>query len=214
MTNDGQLGMLKNMLNSAEKAGIPLDLFHIHHIANPLTTYGSIDFKKITMKKFELILAHSFHDSQVLWVDNDIVFFRNPIDELVRCDGDFVMQDDIWSPCTGFFLMRSSQRSRNVLHKSIELLKSSPNDNVNDQTAFNTIYRTTFPRIRVRLLPRKTYPNGEIYFERKETVNPFIVHNNYLTNTPDKIARFKEHGLWNDSDETYNKNELKKTYES
>ena len=204
MTNDAQLPMMKNMLNSALKAGIPMNLFHCYVLDNQREAafYGSSQFNSITVKKLEIIKMNMALDREIVWVDNDIVFFENCLNDLLSKKGNFVMQDDLWGACTGFFLARTNYFSLSVMQKSIDWLTRSPNKTVNDQHAFNRIYPQVVGIV-VNKLPTDEYPNGEIYFNRKITSKAKIVHCNYLTKTEEKIERFKDHGLWDDSNAAY-----------
>lgn len=204
MTNDAQLPMMKNMLNSAMKAGIPMNLFHCYVLDTnkEVAIYGSMQFNSITLKKLEVIKMNMGMDRDVLWVDNDIVFFENCLEDILSKKGSFIMQDDLWGVCTGFFLARSTPFSLSVMQKSIDWLAKSTNTRVNDQHAFNRIYPQT-PGIVVTKLSTEEYPNGEIYFNKKLTSKAKIVHCNYLTKTDDKITRLKHHNLWDESNTAF-----------
>ncbi len=206
MTNDAQLPMMKNMLNSALKAGFTMENFHCYILKNYENgiMYGTSEFQSITIRKLQVVLENMQLDKEVLWIDNDIVLFENMIQEMRKISGHFIMQDDIWSPCTGFFLVRSDPFSQKTIRKSIEFLTHNySNTKLNDQFAFKEVYDNDI-LIRVTLLPRETYPNGKCYFDLKMTEHAKMVHNNYLTNTPEKVERFKKHGLWDDSDVGFN----------
>ncbi len=203
--------MMKNMLNSASKAGIPMDLFHCYVLSDQTdsATYGTREFKSITTRKLEIILENMYLDSTVLWIDNDIVLFENVINDILRYKGHFIMQDDLWSPCTGFFLVRTTNTTITILKNAILWLKNNAeNPLINDQHAFQTVTRNV-PFLIIQLLPRDEYPNGEIYFNQKRKDKAKIVHCNYLKTTSEKIQRFKEYLMWNDSDDAFN---MVKTY--
>lgn len=201
MTNEGQLPMMKNMLRSAKDAGFDMRLFHCYILGNQkdAATYNTGEFKSITTRKLEVILENMKMDSEVIWIDNDIVLFENCIDDLRRYHGTFVMQDDIWSPCTGFFLVRTSMFSLRGIQHSIEWLRHNQQLHVNDQHAFTAVYKRTIG-LTVTLLPQEEYPNGSVYFDQKKTSKAKMVHCNYLTTTPAKEERLKEYGFWNPDD--------------
>lgn len=202
MSNEGQLAMMRNMLNSAQKAGWPMHLFHCYLLGSnkDAATYNTPEFQHVTLRKLEVILENLHLDKEVLWVDNDIVLFQNCIPNIRSIPGHFVMQDDLWGPCTGFFLVRAYGGAISALEKTIAYLKAQVGRNViNDQHAFCKVYRTV-PRLSLHLLPQEEYPNGEVYFNQQKQAKAKMVHNNYLTTTSDKIARFKQFGLWNDDD--------------
>jgi hypothetical protein len=202
MSNEGQLSMLRNMLNSAQKAGWPMHLFHCYllHTHKDAATYNTAEFQSVTLRKLEVILENLRLDNEVLWIDNDIVLFQNCIAEMRAIHGHFVMQDDLWGPCTGFFLVRAYPGAIRVLEKTVAYMKAQIGRSVlNDQHAFVKVYKSVFGVI-TSLLPQEEYPNGEVYFNQQKRSKAKMVHNNYLTTTAEKIARFKQFGLWNDDD--------------
>lgn len=206
MTNDGQLPMMKNMLNSALKAGFPMDNFHCYILQHDreAAAYNTREFQSITLQKLEVILSNLHLDREVLWIDNDIYLFKNVVDELRAIPGNMVMQDDLWGPCTGFFLARSTPATTRVLKKTIEYVRSRLRTSVeNDQHAFLRVHKSIIG-LMIRLLPTDEYPNGEIYFNQNQRANAKMVHNNYLTTTAEKVERFKSVNLWDDSDVAFN----------
>lgn len=209
MTNEGQLPMMKNMLNSAKKAGFPMHLFHCYILNNQKESakYFTKEFHSLTLKKIELILQNMKLDKEILWIDNDIVLFQNIIQDVRKYAGQFVMQDDLWGFCTGFFLVRSSPISKMLLQRTIDRLRTISDIRLNDQHVFNEesikVRKSTFGFI-MQKLPQDEYPNGEVYFNQRRTSNAKIVHCNYLHTSFEKVQRFKEHGMWNESDDGFN----------
>lgn len=202
MTNEGQLPMMKNMLRSAKESGFDMSLFHCYILNDQkeAATYNTGEFKSITTRKLEVILHNMKLDSEVIWIDNDIVLFENCISDMRRYHGKFVMQDDIWSPCTGFFLVRSDIFSIKAIQECIGWLNDrSKIQALNDQHAFTSIYKRMIG-LTVTLLPQDEYPNGCVYFEHNETSKAKMVHCNYLYTTLEKEERLKDHGLWNPSE--------------
>lgn len=206
MTNEGQLPMMKNMLRSAKEVGIDMSLFHCYILNDQkqAATYNTPEFKSITTKKLEVILHNMRLDSEVIWIDNDIVFFENCIQDMKRYPGRFVMQDDVWSPCTGFFFVRPDIFSLKTIRDCIGWLNyNNAKEVVNDQHAFNHIYKRTIG-VTVSLLPQEEYPNGSVYFQQGKTQKAKMVHCNYLPTTPEKEKRLQEHGFWNVNDDAFN----------
>ena len=205
MTNEGQLPMMKNMLNSALKSGIPMYLFHCYILESQqdAATYGTQQFRSITTRKLQVIRDNMLLDDTILWVDNDIMFFENCLGDILRRGGSFVMQDDLWGACTGFFLARTTSMSVMLLNKAIRWLIEQNNTSLNDQHAFNAVRKLSWGTT-VTLLPQDEYPNGKVYFEEDRKSKAKMVHSNYLATTAEKVDRFKQMGLWNDSDEGFN----------
>lgn len=206
MTNEGQLPMMKNMLRSAMKAGFDMKLFHCYILSNQqqAATYNTGEFKSLTTRKLEVILHNMKLDNEVLWIDNDIVLFENCIEDMRKYSGRFVMQNDLWSPCTGFFLVRPDIFSVKAIQHCISWLNENKAvSSINDQHAFTNISKRTIG-LTVTLLPVEEYPNGQIYFNQNQTSKAKMVHCNYLYTTPEKEQRLKDHGLWEVNDEAFN----------
>lgn len=206
MTNDGQLPMMKNMLRSAKQAGFDMKLFHCYILGDQkqAATYNTGEFKSITTRKLEVILHNMKLDPEVIWIDNDIVLFENCVEDMRRYPGRFVMQDDIWSPCTGFFLVRPDIFSVKAIRDCIGwLTQNGQKEHVNDQHAFTQLYKRTIG-LTVTLLPQEEYPNGSVYFQQGKTQKAKMVHCNYMMTTPEKEQRLKEHGLWEVNDDAFN----------
>ncbi len=189
--------MMKNMLRSAKDSGFDMKLFHCYILGDQkqAATYSTGEFKSLTTRKLEIIFENMTIDPEVLWIDNDIVLFENCIDHIRSHRGSFVMQDDIWSPCTGFFLARASMSSLRTIQNSINWLKQNQKPNINDQHAFTAVYKRIIGLI-VTLLSQEEYPNGSVYFQQGKTSKAKMVHCNYLFTTPEKEQRLKDHGFW------------------
>ena len=204
MSNRGQLAMLRNMLRSAAAVGMDLGLFDVYltpedsRTPSEAAAFGSQPFASVTALKLALIAREAAAHAAVLWVDNDIVFFSNPLDDLLaRPHVPFLMQNDQWSPCTGFWLLRggSQPAQREVLARSLEVMgRSGSKDAENDQSAFARACQEC--RVRPALLEDALYPNGRVYFERRQQERALMVHCNYLSTTAEKEKRLAEHGLW------------------
>jgi hypothetical protein len=198
MTNEGQLSMMKNMLRFAMDAGFDMSMFHCYILRDQkeAATYNTGAFKSLTTRKLEIILENMMTDPEVLWIDNDIVLFENCINNVRSYRGSFVMQDDLWSPCTGFFFVRSSLASVRTIRKCIEWLNQNSHvPTINDQHAFNYVYKRIVG-LTVTLLPQEEYPNGAVYFQQRKTSKAKMVHCNYLQTTLEKQERLKEYGFW------------------
>lgn len=204
MTNDAQLPMMKNMLNSALKCGFPMHLFHCYILKSDkdAASYCTAEFKSITLRKLEVILLNMGMDT-ILWVDNDIVFFENCLEDVLSKKESFVMQDDGWGMCTGFFLARPGIFSKQIISNSIAWLKNNNDSRKNDQHAFNAVIKKSLVSSYTKL-SMEEYPNGAIYFSYGLKDKAKMVHCNYLATTADKVKRFKEYDMWDESDKGFN----------
>lgn len=207
MTNEGQIPMMKNMLRSAIESGIDMSLFHCYILNTQpeCQSYNTYGFKALTVRKLEVVLENMEYDSQVLWIDNDVLFFENCIQHIQSHTGDFIMQDDVWAPCCGFFLVRSNPLSKETLHRCIDKIHENKDDpRIDDQTAFLNIYKKQ-KGLNVTLLPKDEYPNGYVYFNENCKSHAKMLHCNYLKTTAEKIERLKDHNLWNPTEEAFEK---------
>lgn len=192
--------MMKNMLNSAMKAGLPMHIFHCYILSDQKSeaAYNTTEFKKITVRKLEVILMNMQFGEPVVWVDNDIVFFKNCLDDLLAYQESFVMQDDLWGFCTGFFLVRPSTFTKSLIQKCITRMNSETHSKENDQHVFNKVCYS-IPTLTLTKLPQDKYPNGFVYSSLKDKSGAVIMHNNYLIKTSEKIEKFIRDGNWNPS---------------
>jgi len=204
MTNEAQLPMMKNMLNSALECGFPMNLFHCYILNSDkdAASYNTAQFKSITIRKLEVIGMNLDKDT-ILWVDNDIVFFENCLGDLLSKHGSFVMQDDGWGYCTGFFLARPGFLSKQIIPNSIAWLKQQNNTSKNDQHAFNAVIKKSVA-VSFTKLSAEEYPNGDTYFNHGIQDKAKMVHCNYLPTTAEKVKRFKDHKMWDESDKGFN----------
>lgn len=197
--------MMKNMLNSAMKSGVNMNYFHCYILNSNANeaSYNTTEFKKLTTKKLEVILMNMQYGEPVLWIDNDIVFFKNCIGDILKYTGTFVMQDDLWGYCTGFFLVRPSMFAKSLIQKCIDQLNSNTQSLENDQHIFNKLCGS-IPAISLTKLPQEEYPNGHIYSQLVNKSSACMMHNNYMLNTTLKVDKFKSYGLWDPSDNGFN----------
>jgi hypothetical protein len=199
MTNEQQLPMMKNMLRTAEQVGIPLDLFYCY-ILNDIKEVGvylTESFNKLQVKKMELMYNNLEEDTEVMWVDNDIIFFQNCIDDILKYKEGMVFQDDGWSMCTGFFLLRNNSKKhvyiKHLIKESIYYIIER-DYKINEQNAFKDLLINK--QNKYRLLPSDEYPNGNVYFNRNNRTKAKMLHNNCIVGTEAKVERFKEYNMW------------------
>ena len=207
MTNLGQLDMLKNMLRSADENSIDMKLFDVYMTPpdklNEAAGFDNSNFTPITMLKLQVIIKAIEEHDMILWVDNDIVFLKNPINDLLsRDEVPFLIQDDQWSACTGFFLIRKSELVLRILKDALKLMKE--NKAREDQTAINKAFEIN--KYNPTLLEEYLYPNGNIYFNKKiQSKEANIIHFNYQKTSSEKIERMKQNKFWNPTDIGYKK---------
>lgn len=207
MSNEGGMEMAANLLTSIEKVGIPISQARLYVIKGDVNqqsvNYATPDFNRLMRAKVEVILDAMETNKEVLWVDTDIVFRRNCLEDIRVRKGTSEM---CFQPCTnlqfctGFFYVRSSPRTKQYLRGVVEFMKQNPA--LNEEQAINHTYHqfgllaTTFPYWQ--------YPVGRAFFTQDGGISPaldqtkvLIVHNNWIVGNENKVARFKKNGMWN-----------------
>ena len=155
----------------------------VHHL------FGSHGFVKISYQRYRamaILLAEP--DMRILYVDSDVVFFRNPLSYLLAFCGRYgdhlIMQDDneassvdllslnavrSWNGldricCTGFMVWSSVDSHHAMLRRMLDEGKQRVMDEagngalLQDQARFNAIKAES--SIKIRTLPVAYFPNG------------------------------------------------------
>lgn len=227
LTNSGYLMYTLNMLESLKPYGLDKKIFIVsldrkckealkkmgydsycidETASNKLSKFcpwNSPDYVKICYYKLELIYNVLLY-MNVLLIDGDIVFKKNPKDDLklwyqdtifdVFCQNDSVKNTDTQNMCTGYMFIKKSDRLLKLYDCVSETGRSKylkcAFDN-NDQTYFNKFVK---PYCIVNPLPLEKYPNGKMFYNNP-TLDPVLVHFNWVQGHL-KIAKMKEHGMW------------------
>jgi hypothetical protein len=228
VTNHGYLLYTLNMLKSLQPFGLDKKVFLVcidkkgssvlkdlgysvfcmeDNSLSRFCPWNTKGYDKICFLKLELIYHLLSLKKHVLLVDGDIVFHKNPLDDIHQWWND--LTHDVWiqndsmdnentvNMCTGYMYIRSNDKLIRaydcVSEKGKEQYDSCAFDN-NDQTYFNKFVK---PFCRMKSLPLDKYPNGKMFYENKETIKNKIVlvHFNWVKGHI-KMAKMKEHKMW------------------
>ena len=152
-------------------------------------------------------------NNDIVFIDGDIVFCRNPLFYLLKNikNYDLLIQNDNSSYlkrqfCTGFFFMRSNKKTIDITNYN-EITKDL-NKFQNDQQ-FLRIFEN---QLNVSYLPLDLFPNG-MYWRTYQPNNPYLIHFNYDTSY-DKVKRMKIYNKWyiDNKDNSYYKFKLNNSY--
>jgi len=170
-------------------------------------SWNTPGYEQICYLKLEWIYRLLSLGKNVLIIDGDIVFLRNPMDDVQRWDAntqfDGWIQNDAQSDqiknnlCTGYIYIRSSPdmiRSYDCVSEiGKQKYETCAFDN-NDQTYFNKYVN---PYSRFIPLPLDQYPNGKYFYDHVKRIrhNVVMVHFNWVEGHM-KMAKMKEHKLW------------------
>ena len=166
--------------------------------------WNSSDYVKICYLKLELIYNILSLHKNVLLVDGDIVFRKNPLDDIkLWCNN---IKIDVWiqndsldnnntnNMCTGYMYVKSND----MLIKLYNCISQDGRkkyltcafDN-NDQTYFNKFVKN---KCSFCALPLEQYPNGKMYYDNPE-LDATLVHFNWVHGHL-KMAKMKQHKMW------------------
>ncbi len=158
------------------------------------------NWPRVTSYKFDIIHDSLQKHDFVLYTDGDIVFKRKGF--LKYCkktigDNDILLQNDAREDgcdknlCTGFMLIRSNKKTLEFFNpenidKTIQSKKGWC-----DQFYINSVKH----RLDYASLPLDLFPNGRYYYDHHETLNPFIIHFNWVIGH-NKAKKMVEHQEW------------------
>jgi hypothetical protein len=169
--------------------------------------WNSPGYDKICYLKLELIYKVLSLNMNVLLIDGDIVFRKNPLEEIMEWQKDSSV--DVWiqndaqenrntkNMCTGYMYIKSSDRLINlydcVSEEGKKKYLTCAFDN-NDQTYFNKYVK---PACIFNALPLEKYPNGKMFYENTEKIkdSAVLVHFNWVQGHI-KMAKMKEYKMW------------------
>lgn len=212
--NFGCIDICKNMLISAEKVGIDMNDFYIACLdsesLNELKDYKNsflyldqdikeyqdwtvedkTGFRNIVKYKWKLIREIYNNNSNLIWVDTDIVFKKNPI-KYLQGNEKVLFQSDYPGAkiCTGFMIFNDTLDCKKLVEECGEY------DGEDDQLLANRVILSKYSNS-IEILSKELFPNGYVYYKESSKKDAVIVHNNWIKGLNNKILKFKEEGLW------------------
>jgi len=176
----------------------------VDEIYSKFSPWNSTEYVKICYLKLELIYKILSLRKNVLLIDGDIVFRKNPLDDITSWLHDKIY--DVWiqndsqqntntkNMCTGYMFIKSNDR----LIKLYDVISEAGRNKYlkcafdnNDQTYFNIFVKRA---CMFNALPLEKYPNGKMFYENP-TLDPVLVHFNWVHGHV-KMAKMKEHKMW------------------
>ena len=171
---------------------------------SPWNTKG---YDKICYLKIELIYRILSLNKNILLIDGDIVFRKNPLDDVgvwwkntlydVWIQNDAQENHNTTNMCTGYMFIKTSDRLIELYDCVSEAGQKKylicAFDN-NDQTYFNKFVK---PGCIFNALPLEKYPNGKMFYDNTDIVreSAIIVHFNWVQGHI-KMVKMKEHKMW------------------
>jgi hypothetical protein len=164
-------------------------------------------YDRICYLKLEWIYRVLSLNMNILMIDGDIVFRKNPIDDIQKWESndqfDGWIQNDSQDDrntdnlCTGYIFIRSNSKMIQlydcVSDEGKRKYQTCAFDN-NDQTYFNKFVK---PFSRFQSLLLEQYPNGKMYYENTDRINntAIMVHFNWVQGHM-KMIKMKLYKMW------------------
>jgi len=227
--NDGARDLALNSIYSLLRCGVDRSLLRVMTVSEATHRYladcgitsvqfetangsfqnwGTAGFQELVHHKI-LAVRSALEDGDVLYVDADTAFLTDPVQYLDRLPvRDMWAQDDQGEKkeqflCSGFFLMRSNERTKHfvddwcLLHA--EQVASGINPEHTDQHPFNELLKER--DLDVGVLPERAFANGWVVFDQLGGQLPTdrevcLFHSNFAIGLENKIARLQHLGLW------------------
>lgn len=160
--------------------------------------YNDNNFNSIVYEKLKYTEKKLKENKIVFCCDLDIIFLQDPVNYLYEqlSDCDIVFQNDNGRKCTGFFMAKPSSLTIDLFNIDNYKLKSTTLKC--DQAYINEKLRDTkYSKLKIKVLDNDLFPNGDYWFNKhKKTIDPFVIHYNYLSNFKLKIQKIKQDNFW------------------
>jgi hypothetical protein len=216
--NSGCKNICDNMLLSANNVGISNNDFQIVAFDKPIYDYyigkgfnvelfadspeepyhewtwdSNSKFRSLIKNKWLLIKKYYNEFKNLVWLDTDIVFFKNPENHLNTFKvPTFQIDYPVKCICTGLMYFPNHELSSNIINSLGS--QSSEDDQLvcNHYMEKNSLYH------KVNFFDLNLFPNGSYFYDHKGTNKDIAVmlHCNYILGLENKINRLKDIGAW------------------
>ena len=177
-----------------------VELFEKEDFANNYFSQADENFGNLMLVKFELIYKELLKKDNVVYVDGDIVFKKDFVNDLSKFSPnvDIVFQNDLrpskpnreWV-CAGFMYIKSNETTQEFFKPTKKLVKKFTKYKTHDQSYINKNRK----KFSYSILPLDEYPNGAHYYQHHGSLTPSLIHFNYVRGDK-KLELMREHGEW------------------
>ena len=177
-----------------------VELFEKEDFANNYFSQADENFGNLMLVKFELIYRELLKKDNVVYVDGDIVFKKDFVNDLSKFSPnvDIVFQNDLrpskpnreWV-CAGFMYIKSNETTQEFFKPTKKLVKKFTKYKTHDQSYINKNRK----KFSYSILPLDQYPNGAHYYQYYESLKPSLIHFNYVRGDK-KLELMREHREW------------------
>jgi len=198
------LKLQDNLLSSMANVNFPMETVEVRSVEGSYGIYGSENFNQTVMKKLDLVCSYLREGNTILFVDVDIVFLKNPVDELLSQLGagkDAVFQN-AGTPRsqevnTGFFIVAPTQAAISLFDVGNWNPQETRMRDIEDQQYINLkLESEEYKEFAYSTLPLRQFPTGNYWFTEKADSEPTLVHYNYIKGVDTKINRMQRYGHW------------------
>lgn len=223
LTNDGFIDYTENLIESLKKQNLEKNLTvycignksynyfkdtsikttklksNIFTKTNIFQDWRSKNFNRLMLKKVEIIFDSLSKNNRVLYTDGDVVFLDNELKELTGDEGldiiaqhDFNPNEEIDTLCAGFMMINSNKRTLNFFNpKNIPKELTDRRFLFDDQKYINR----NKDKLNVKLLENASYPNGAYFYKNYRSIEPKVIHFNYIVGHQKKET-MKKYNYW------------------
>ena len=226
LTNRGYIDYTHNLLSSIKENQIDIDLtiysldkdsYNYFSKKNISTKLIDTDASKINFSKFELQNSSEFYkivyfkfycindllqkNNYVHFLDGDIVIKKDFSNEILKYGENIeLLAQSNKSPHdsndeeinSGFMLFNSTKKIKKYINPKRFSLKKFSKFKFHDQTYINNIKN----RIDYKLLNLDDFPNGAHFKKYKDSIDPFIIHYNYILGHEKKNEMIKDNNWY------------------
>ena len=222
LTNDGYIEYTENLLISLRNVGInDLNIYcvgqksynyfknkgflvrlintNIISNANKFQNWRTKNFNKLMFYKLKLVHEELKSNNRVLYIDGDIVFLRNTLEEIENTKNfdivgqfDFNPVSDVKTLCAGFMMINSNEKTLNLFDP-----EKVPQELLNRKFHFDDqkYINRNINNLKYDFFDLKDYPNGAYFYKNYKNLNPAIIHFNYIVGDKKK-QKMQEMGYW------------------
>ena len=173
---------------------------------NKFCKWNTKGYDKICYLKLELIYRIISLNKNVLLVDGDIVFLKDPLSDIkwwtqeinidVHVQNDSLENTNTQNLCTGYMLIKSNNKMIElydcISEKGNKKYIECALDN-NDQSYFNKFVK---PYCNFQALSLLKYPNGNAFYKNPSRKNTAVLLHFNWVHGHIKMAKMKEHKMW------------------
>jgi hypothetical protein len=191
--------LVENMLASLKRLGMPID---VHDMQVYGDAYGTELFEQMMMQKIRLVRTELLKGETVLWTDIDIVFRRDPREDLeCKLDGhDIVFQRDrpgaAHNVCAGFFVAAPTPATLDLLDPARLPKYRKRRKYCDDQMRIQRRLSKEPDCVDMVLLDPLMYPSGWYQLNTQLSENRYMCHYNWNVEQDKKIQRMKDEHDW------------------